>query len=222
MKFLPILKKVLLWSTLIVVLTGAFVFFCNYWVFKYSKDRVFADLDSLPANDVALVLGTNPYIHRKDTKFKNLYFEYRLNAAIALYEAGKVKHFILSGDNSRKTYDEPTEMKAGLMARGVPEAAITLDYAGFRTLDSVVRSKAIFQQQKLTIISQEFHNYRAVFLAGQHGIDAVAFNAKTVPYRGSKLRIEVREFLARTKAILDVFVLRKSPKFLGEKITIQL
>ena len=216
------LKKIFVGFFLGITLTGLFVLICNYWVIKFSKDKTYSDIDKLPSNDIALVLGANPYIQGKTKKYKNRYFENRLVAAAELYHAGKVKHFILSGDNGRKDYDEPTEMKAGLMKRGIPAKAITLDYAGFRTLDSVVRCKEVFQQKKFTIVSQEFHNYRALFLAGKNGIDAIAFNAKTVPYRSSRRKMKIREYLARTKAVLDLFVLRKSPKFLGEKISIEL
>lgn len=110
-------------------------------------------------------------------------------------------------------------MQAALLERGVPESAITLDYAGFRTLDSVVRSKAVFGQQKITIISQKFHNQRALFIANRRGVTAVGYNAKDVSFRlGIKIRL--REYLARCKAILDIIILNKQPKFLGEKITI--
>ncbi len=126
---------------------------------------------------------------------------------------------LVSGDNRLKSYNEPKQMQAALLERGVPESAITLDYAGFRTLDSVVRSKAVFGQQKITIISQKFHNQRALFIANRRGVTAVGYNAKDVSFRlGIKIRL--REYLARCKAILDIIILNKQPKFLGEKITI--
>lgn len=139
-----------------------------------------------------------------------------MDAAAKLYQAGKVRHFILSGDNHTETYDEPSDMKAALMARDIPESAITLDYAGFRTLDSVVRCNSVFDQKQVIIVSQEFHNLRAVFIARSKGMDAVAFNARGVSRRYS-LKTWLREYLARTVAVLDVYVLGTQPHFLGEK-----
>jgi len=136
-----------------------------------------------------------------------------------LYKAGKISFIVVSGDNSRKTYDEPTQMKADLVLGGVPEEVIFLDYAGFRTWDSVVRIKEIFSQDDFTIISQRFHNERAIYLAQRHGINAVAFNAKDVnKYYG--LKTNIREKLARVKVFVDLLT-NKKPRFLGEKIEIQ-
>jgi len=187
----------------------------NYWLINTSEGKVYNDVSKIPINDVGLVLGANPKIFNK---YKNPYFYNRIDAAEKLYKSGKVKHLLLSGDNGTKGYNEPEEMKLALMERGVPESAITLDFAGFRTLDSIVRSQKIFQQKKITVLSQEFHNYRALFIANHYGIDAVAFNAKAVN-SGSQKTI-YREYLARFKAVLDLYILRKQPKFLGEKIDI--
>ena len=112
-------------------------------------------------------------------------------------------------------------MQQALIDCGVPASRITLDYAGFRTLDSVVRSREVFQREKFTIMSQAFHNERAVFIARSLGMEVVGYNADPVArYRGSWLR--VREYLARTKAVLDLYILRKQPKFLGDKIDINI
>ncbi len=194
------------------------LFFCNYWVLNSSKNKVFAEIEDLPSNDIALVLGTNPLIRNR---FQNPYFYTRMEAAYKLYDKGKVKHIIVSGDNGRKSYDEPTEMKKDLMKRGVPESAITLDYAGFRTLDSVVRCKEVFQQNKVTIVSQEFHNYRAVFIGQKYGMDVIAYNASPV-YRSIRSKTKIREYFARCKAVLDLYLLRKEPKYLGKKIEIKI
>ena len=134
---------------------------------------------------------------------------------MALYQAGKISYIVVSGDNSRKTYDEPTQMKADLVLGGVPEEVIFLDYAGFRTWDSVVRIKEIFSQDDFTIISQRFHNERAVYLARRYGLNAVAFNAKDV----GKFKTNFREKLARVKVFVDLLT-NKKPRFLGEKIEI--
>ena len=171
---------------------------------------------NIPKNRVALVLGTGKRTGRGNI---NLYFKYRMEAAAKLYHAGKVQHLLLSGDNHTKGYDEPTEMRDYLIGLGVPASAITLDYAGFRTLDSVVRARKILGQTELTVVSQRFHNERALFLCKQNGIEAVAFNAKDVP-RAYHRYGPVREALARTKAVLDVYVLGTDPEFLGEPVKI--
>ncbi len=195
-----------------------FIWICNFWVAHSTEKQIFANLEKIPFNEVGLVLGTSKYLNGG---YQNPYFYHRIEAAAQLYHAGKVKHLLVSGDNSLKSYNEPKQMQVALMEKGVPESAITLDYAGFRTLDSVVRSKAVFGQQKITIISQEFHNQRAIFIANQRGVTAVGYNSKDVGFRlGIKIRL--REYLARCKAILDIIILNKQPKFLGEKVYINI
>jgi SanA protein len=136
--------------------------------------------------------------------------------AAALYRLGKIDHFILSGDNSTRYYNEPIEMRKALIKEGVPATAITLDYAGLRTLDSVVRSKAIFGQDRITIITQSFHSYRALFISNYYNIDAVAMVAED-PDLDHTLRVHIREYLARTKAVLDLYIFKTAPRYLGEK-----
>jgi SanA protein len=111
-------------------------------------------------------------------------------------------------------------MYQALLALGIPSSAITLDYAGFRTLDSVVRCKLVFGQTACTIISQEYHNYRCIFIAQYYGMKAVAFNALEVSE--SKERNHFREIFARVRAILDIYIFKTSPKYLGKKVPIQL
>ncbi len=213
-----ILKKIFIAGIGIVLTIILVLLICNYWVIQNGTNKVFSSIDEIPSNKVALVLGTNPLINGR---YENPYFNYRIDAAAELYHFGKIKHFILSGDNGQKIYDEPTSMKEALMTKGVPEHAITLDYAGFRTLDSVIRAKEIFQQSEITIISQEFHNYRAVFIANKYDIDAVAFNA-TQPFPRVRTKPQIREYFARCKAVFDLYLLNKQPKFLGEKINIEI
>ena len=145
-----------------------------------------------------------------------MYFKYRINPAVELYRAGKIKHIIVSGDNSLKEYNEPKQMQQALIQKGVPESAITLDYAGFRTLDSVVRGKKVFGQQKFIIISQKFHIERALFIAHKYGIDAIGFAALDPPEKYS-IKTKVREVFAKTKAVIDLYIINKKPKFLGKK-----
>lgn len=195
-----------------------FIILCNIWVVKSSKSQIYTTVSEIPSKDVALLLGTRRIL---GSGRENLYFRYRVDVAAKLYHEGKVKHIIVSGDNHVHSYNEPEDMQLALMELGIPEDKITLDFAGFRTLDSVVRCKKVFQQNSFTVISQRFHNERAIFIANKYGIDAIALDAKDVGAAyGRKTRL--REYLAKVKAVLDLYLLRKQPKFLGEKINIEL
>jgi SanA protein len=149
----------------------------------------------------------------------NTFFENRLAAAVALYNSGKIADIIVSGDNRAANYNEPEAMRRQLVKRGIPADRIYLDYAGRRTLDSVVRCGEVFGQTRFTIISQRFHNKRAVFLARARGFDAVGFNAHGVGYREG-FRTRVREYFARVGAVIDLLTYRQ-PHFLGAKIEIK-
>jgi SanA protein len=190
----------------------------NLWIVKITDSRVFKDTNALPENDVALVLGTASTLR---DGIVNPHFKARMEAAAYLYQEGKVKHLLLSGDNHTKGYDEPTSMKEALLNLRVPESAITLDYAGFRTLDSVVRAKEVFGLSRLTIITDDFHVNRALFLCRYYDIDAVAYSAEEVPF-GLSANTRFREVAARIKAVMDVYVLNTQPRFLGEKVEIKL
>lgn len=199
------------------ILVGiAFSLYANIRVVKTAEDRMYSTVESVPYNKVALLLGTNPV---NKWGRPNPYFTNRINTAAELYHAGKVDFIIASGDNHTRQYDEPTAMRDSLMAHGVPEDRIVLDFAGFRTLDSVVRAKEVFGCDTLTIVSQADHNARALYLARANGIEAVAVSA---PFRAGRLvrtRLALREWLARDKMMLDIWV-GKQPHFLGEKIEI--
>ncbi len=206
------------WKRWLIVLPCALLFMIissNLVVSCSTKKMVYQSVESIPYNKTALLLGTSK--HLSDGR-ENLYYQYRIEAVAALFHAHKVDYVIVSGDNSREDYDEPTDMKNDLVAAGVPAERIYLDYAGFRTLDSVVRCKEIFGQSSFTIVSQQFHNERAIYLARHYGIDAIGFNAKDVQaYYGFKTMM--REKLARVKLFIDLLV-HKKPRFLGEKIQV--
>lgn len=184
-------------------------------VSQKAKPFVFDDMEQLALNKVGLVLGAGKYTQHGNI---NLYYKYRLEAAVQLYKAGKIEFILVSGDNGRKDYDEPSDFKNDLIKHGIPESKIYLDYAGFRTLDSVVRAKKVFGLSKFTIISQKFHNERALILAQHFGIDAIAFNAKDTQGKYS-VKTQLREYLARTKAVVDM-LFNVKPKYLGKKIEI--
>ncbi len=161
-------------------------------------ERVITSANRLPFNEVGLVLGTSKF--SSDGVSSNPFFEGRLNTAARLYHAGKVHHLLVSGDNGRKNYDEPTWMRDALIARGVPKEAITLDYAGFRTLDSMARAKEVFGLTSFTIITDDFHQPRAVFLARSRGLDGVGFPSDHVPWIWSK-KTRIRELASASSPI---------------------
>lgn len=213
---MKILKKSIKIFLLLIVTGFLFIFFSNYSIKKKSDPFVSYSVSDLPKVKTAVVLGTNKNLSNGNP---NLYFKYRIDAATELYRSGKIQYIIVSGDNSVKGYNEPEQMKLDLMVKGIPAEKIYEDFAGFRTLDSVVRAKEIFGQNKVVFISQKFHNERAVFLAQKYGIEAFGYNAKDVnKYAGFKTNL--REYLAKAKAYLDIWF-HIEPKFGGEKIEIE-
>ena len=206
--------KITLWTTVsaIIIIAGAAAFaaYCCYSVTE-CKRYCENDINKITGPETALLLGTAKIT---PNGVPNLYFQERIKTAAELYHAGKIKHLLISGDNSRKDYDEPTDMKNALLEQGVPESAITLDYAGFRTLDSVVRAKNVFGKNAFLIITQPGHAERAVYIAREHGIDATAcYAAEPLQYKWLIARNRKREKLAAIAAWLDVNILHRVPKF---------
>jgi len=183
-----------------------FILLCNLWVVYYTRQYNYFSIENLPSNDVALVLGTSRSTERGK---ENLFFKYRMEATARLFKEGKIKYIILSGNNDSEYYNEPLDMQRALLNLGIPENVMTLDYAGFRTFDSNVRCKQVFNQDNFTIISQNFHIARALYIAHNESINAISFAAQDVP-DGYSLKTLVREYLARPKAVLDVHILRPS------------
>lgn len=180
-----------------------------------AQGRVLDDPQAIDEPQIALLLGTTPKL--ADGR-ANLYFEYRVAATLKLFETGKIQRVIVSGDHSRDDYNEPEAFRARFMQAGIAPEKIHLDYAGFRTLDSVVRAQKVFGQSKVLIVSQRFHNERAIYLADHFGLQARAFNAQDVG-GASGLKNLVRESLARVKVFVDL-VLGVEPKFLGKSIDV--
>lgn len=211
-----LLKRRWMLLSALAVLGLAFVFGCEWWIEHAANGRCFDKVEEVPSAPVAVVLGTSA---RLPDGRANLFFLPRMEAAAALFKAGKVQALIVSGDNSTPGYDEPTDMKRELMQMGVPAEKIACDYAGFRTLDSVVRAREVFGQPRVIFVSQRFHNARAIYLARASGIEAHGLDATDVPVALS-VKTFLREKLACVKAVLDVNVLGTKPRFLGEKVSV--
>jgi SanA protein len=184
-------------------------------VTRATQGRTYSDVRSIPHRHVGLVLGCS----KQAGNWPNLFFENRIRAAAELFQAGKVDYLLASGDNHTREYDESSDMKDSLVKAGVPADRIYCDYAGFRTLDSIVRAREVFGQTRITVVSQEFHNRRAIFIAAHRGLDAIGFNAAEVDAYDS-FRTRCRERLARVATLLDVFVFHTQPKFLGQRVLI--
>lgn len=200
---------------LCVILVAA-IWLVDYIVKRNTRESVYTSVADIPYHKVGLLLGTSKYLSDGNI---NLYYKYRIDAAEELFKSGKISYILVSGDNGTEDYNEPEEMKNDLISRGIPEEKIYLDYAGFRTLDSVVRCKDIFGQEEITVISQKFHNERAIYLANKNHITAVGYNAQDVTKRYG-IKTMAREKLARCKMMLDLFF-GKEPKFGGDRIEIE-
>jgi SanA protein len=210
-------RKVLLLTAMGLGVALLAVLYCNWRVQHDTDPYTFTQAARVPHNRVGLVLGTS---NRLRNGSPNPFFNYRIAAAVSLYRQKKIDYLVVSGDNRRKDYNEPEMMKTALVKRGVPANRIYMDYAGLRTLDSVVRCRRIFGQSRFTIISQAFHNQRALFIAQHYGLNAVGFNAEDVSGRNG-LKVQMREMLARVKVFLDLYLLNKQPKYLGEQVEIR-
>lgn len=174
------------------------------------------DIAQVEPTSVALLLGTA----RTHQGRPNQFYRARIEAAAALFHSGRVRGILVSGDNATRYYNEPISMREDLMALGVPSEFITLDYAGFRTLDSVVRAKEVFGVERVVVVSQRFHAERAIFLARHFGIDANGLAAAD-PNDSGLMKVRAREVIARVIAVLDI-VTGRAPKFLGAPETVRL
>lgn len=206
-------RRILIPLSLFTLFATSILIVCNVLVAAH-KQFVFETPENVPEAPVALVLGTAPTTRFGST---NTYFTSRIHAAKTLFDSGKIRHLIVSGDNRRVDYNEPEAMKTALIRLGIPAEKITCDYAGLRTLDSVVRAREIFGQEKFVVISQAFHCERAVFLARSHDCEAYGFVAPNNPPLYNKVKLWLRERLARVAAVADV-LFRRQPKHLGTPI----
>ncbi|MGF1694575.1 YdcF family protein [Vibrio lamellibrachiae] len=200
------------YAIILLVLSIFTLALIDRWVSWRTSDSITSDTQSIEHYDVAVVLGTSKYLGRT----LNEYYQHRIDAAIDLFQQTKVDDFLLSGDNAHRSYNEPWTMKRDLLKAGVPENNIYLDYAGFRTLDSVIRAQKIFESDDFLIITQRFHCERALFIAKHHNINAHCL-AVSGPKNHSGYKVRLREVFARAKAFLDLYIINTQPKFLGPK-----
>lgn len=213
-KKLPFWKRIIRFLTGIVLLMVLSIVLSDGVVEYRTQGKLYQSLEAVPYNKVGLLLGTSKY----SSTGKNLFYLGRIKAAVELFDSGKIDYLLISGDNSTKYYNEPKQFREDLIKLGIPSSRIVLDFAGFRTLDSVVRAKEVFQEDKITVISQQFHAERAVFIADAKGIEAIGYCAEDV--EGTRgMMVKVRERLARVQMIWDLLI-GTTPKFYGDPIPI--
>lgn len=209
-------KNILLSLVLLLFVTVLLTYLCDKIIVDNANNSLYSETKEIPFNRVGLLLGTTKYT--KTAGFTNPYYTFRIEAASKLIRENKIKYLIISGDNGHKEYNEPELMRKDLMKAGIDSSKIFLDYAGFRTLDSIKRVKEVFGQDSVTIISQKFHNERAIYIASKEKIYAIGFNAKDVT-KTQGFKTQLREKFARVKVFLD-YIFGVKSKFLGKKITI--
>jgi SanA protein len=204
--------KLIIWVLVgLIFISTIAIYVCDTLIKTNAKGKLYSNVNAIPYNRVGLLLGTAKYTKRRG--FDNPYYTNRIKAATALLKAGKIKYLIVSGDNGREEYNEPEMMREDLIKAGIDSTRIYLDYAGFRTFDSMVRLKEVFGQDSVTVISQLFHNERAFYIASKEGIVANGFNARDARVEG----IMLREKLARVNVFVD-YLIGTKPKFLGKKV----
>jgi SanA protein len=203
------------WATLAAGLGIVSLSWATLWIPRALPRRIrgrcYDRVEEVPWNRVALVLGCTQFL---DGGAPNIYFQFRIEAAVALYREGKVDKLLVSGASHRRDVDEAGSMKDALIEAGVKETDIVCDRDGYRTIDSVIRAQSAYGLDRLTIISQAFHNRRAIYIAEHWGIDAIGFNAEDVrPPRGRKVRF--REHFARLRTVIDLYILATQPRVAG-------
>jgi len=213
-KVLGFLFFVVKWTARLLLIGLLSVYLLDQYMALSTADAIYTKVEEVPKKKAALLLGTAKYVAKGK---KNYFYVYRIRAAAALWKAGKVKAIVVSGDKGTKYYNETQRMRNDLMKAGVPQKYITTDNAGFRTLDSIVRAEAVFDLKDYIIVSQKFHLERALFIAHAKGQKAIGFSAKDKKGTTAAKKMIAREYLARVKAFLDVYVLHTKPKVLGKK-----
>lgn len=209
-------RKYLKFLTLLVSIPLLLIVLCNFIIHTSAEEKTFSNVDEIPKNRVGLVLGTSKKLINGQA---NPYYSFRVEATVRLFKAGKIDYILVSGDNATIYYNEPSTIKKDLVKHGVPKERIFLDYAGFRTLDSMVRAKVVFGLDSVTVISQKFHNERAIFLAEKKGLNAIGYNARDITGQQG-FKVQFREYFARVKVFLDL-LFNTQPKFYGDPIEIK-
>lgn len=207
--------KIFVVAVLLVAVISAFVINVNKYVQKVGTEYI-TEAPCAPEADAILILGARVYADGN----VSLMLNDRLTTGYELYEAGKAKKIIVSGDHGRKEYDEVNAMKDFLKGKNVPAEDIFMDHAGFSTYESLYRARDIFQVKKLIVVTQEYHLMRALFIARELGLEAYGVASDKHIYYNVMLRSELREIAARNKDFLTAKIIKPLPKYLGDVIPV--
>ena len=207
------MKKYLKIALYLAIIGLVAIISVNYYVKSSTKKNIYYSIKKFPKNDVGIIFGAGI---NGDQPSK--YLKDRLDAGIALYKANRINKILLSGDNGRDEYDELTVMKNYCFNHGVDTTKIFIDYAGFDTYSTVYRAKHIFNIKKATLISQEYHLNRAIYIGQKLGIKSVGYSANNGEYLGYKY-VTFREYGSIFKSFFDV-LRNREPRFLGNPIDI--
>lgn len=208
------IKKLLkIFSYLLIVLI-IFLISLDCYISRQTEPFIFYQSEKIPHTSIGVVLGTSKYIKGGGI---NQFYKNRIEGAVDLFQSGKIDYLLLSGDNGTLNYNEPITMRKDLLKAGIPSSVIVLDFAGFRTLDSIIRANKVFDANNFTIITQKFHCERALFIAQYQGIQAQCF---AVPSPNKMKLVRIREIFARVTVFIDLYILKREPKFLGPSLPI--
>jgi SanA protein len=211
-------KKSLLVLGVPLLLAGAGILAANLWVVNKTRGQIESDLLLCAAEPVGLVFGTSYWTRGGG---RNPHYAARLEAASRLLRLHRVRHLLLSGDNRTRFYNEPVTMWRDLRAANVPDARMTLDYAGFSTFDTLIRAREVFDVDRALLITQGWHLPRALYIADALGIEARGCAIPTQPVAGT-WRLEIREWLARVGMLGDLYLWHRQPHFLGPREPIEM
>lgn len=210
-----VLKNILVIGSIVIVIAIIVVITINFWIVASSKNRIITEeqAKNLPKADCILVLGAGIWGNSPSPMLED-----RLLQGISLYQNGVSNKIIMSGDHGKKEYDEVNVMKNYAIEKGVPSENIFMDHAGFSTYDSVYRAKEIFEAKKIIIVTQEYHLYRALYVATKLGMEAYGVKSNPREYAGQAFR-EMREIAARNKDFLQC-IFKPTPELLGDTIPV--
>ncbi len=198
-------KKIVLFAGVCLLVVIGIIVTCHVLVVNNAEGRTYDNLVDIPKNEIGLLLGTSPITPQGG---HNFYFDNRIKAAADLYHAGKIKKILASGGDYSLTEkhgcDEPTAMRDSLVAYGVPDTCIIEHWQGWRTINSIEAVRDLYDFDNITIISQKYHNERALYQADHLGITAIGYNAEPSPIRRNRIKNTIREYFARVKLFLDL------------------
>ena len=207
------MKKVFKYLMIVILVLSIILLGINYYVKISTRNRIVEDYTKLSDVDCILILGAGVRNNRP-----SLMLQDRLAKGLELYNNSLSNKIIVSGDHGRKDYDEVNIMKDFLIENDIPSNDIFMDHAGFSTYDSIYRTKEIFLAKKIVIVSQEYHLYRALYIADKLGLEAYGVKAEHKEYYGDNYR-ELREIIARIKDFFKV-IIKPKPTYLGEVIPV--